>query len=64
MAMGMAYHVQYTIQETTCGKQATKTDGCPLMTCGFAVSPANSLFLFYSQSYELFNYQYLLTILK
>lgn len=40
-AVGMYYHVEYTIQETTCTKSAdaAKPDNCPPMDCEFAVSP-------------------------
>ncbi|MED6281187.1 hypothetical protein CHARACLAT_018599 [Characodon lateralis] len=38
MAMSMYYHVEYTIQETTCGKykQAPAGEKCPIMTCEFS----------------------------
>ncbi|XP_054646644.1 fetuin B [Dunckerocampus dactyliophorus] len=38
MAMGMYYHVEYTIQETTCNKttDAGTNDKCPIMECEFA----------------------------
>ncbi|XP_062279776.1 fetuin B [Scomber scombrus] len=37
-AVGMYYHVEYTIQETTCAKvaDAAKPDDCPPMACEFA----------------------------
>ncbi|XP_041863043.1 histidine-rich glycoprotein-like [Melanotaenia boesemani] len=35
MAMKMYYHVEYTIQETSCTRTSA-TDNCPLMTCEFA----------------------------
>ncbi|XP_012727628.2 fetuin-B [Fundulus heteroclitus] len=37
-AMSMYYHVEYTIQETTCGKykQAPAGEKCPIMTCEFS----------------------------
>ncbi|GAA6219588.1 uncharacterized protein LOC108879532 [Lates japonicus] len=38
MALGMYYHVEYTIQETTCAKsaEAVTADKCPFMDCEFA----------------------------
>ncbi|XP_077450832.1 fetuin B [Stigmatopora argus] len=37
MAVGMYYHVEYTIQETTCSKtKDSGTDKCPIMECEFA----------------------------
>ncbi|XP_061739770.1 histidine-rich glycoprotein-like [Nerophis ophidion] len=37
MAMGMYYHVEYSIQETTCTKNSDGTDDkCPPMQCEFA----------------------------
>ncbi|XP_049578088.1 fetuin B [Syngnathus scovelli] len=37
MAMEMYYHVEYSIQETTCpNNKETKTDNCPLMQCEFS----------------------------
>lgn len=38
MAMGMYYHVEYTIQETTCPQSAEAADKCTPMECEFAVS--------------------------
>lgn len=40
MAMSMYYHVDYTIQETTCLKSAdvVTAEKCPPMDCEFAVS--------------------------
>ncbi|KAM8874700.1 uncharacterized protein AB9W97_015908 [Spinachia spinachia] len=34
--MAMYYHVEYTIQETTCTKSAAAADKCPLIECEFA----------------------------
>ncbi|XP_077440940.1 fetuin B [Vanacampus margaritifer] len=37
MAIGMYYHTEYTIQETTCANNnETATDNCPLMDCEFS----------------------------
>ncbi|KAM6922043.1 fetuin B [Xenentodon cancila] len=36
MAMGMYYHVEYTIQETSCPQSTDAPDKCPLMECEFA----------------------------
>lgn len=46
MALGMYYHVEYTIQETTCAKssEAVTADKCPFMDCEFAVSHDKLLF--------------------
>ncbi|XP_077390192.1 fetuin B [Festucalex cinctus] len=37
MAIGMYYHAEYTIQETTCANnKETAADNCPLMECEFS----------------------------
>lgn len=40
MAMGMYYHAEYTIQETTCpnDKETSADNHCPLLECEFSVS--------------------------
>lgn len=54
MAMSMYYHVEYTIQETTCSKstEAVTADKCPLMECEFAVS--HDKFWFHILTFEHF----------
>lgn len=40
MGLLTAYHVEYTIQETTCSKSTEEVtaEKCPLMSCEFSVS--------------------------
>lgn len=45
MAMSMYYNVEYSIQETTCASTAAATDDCPPMSCEFAVSLDDSIFI-------------------